>query len=142
MNTPLAACNYALLRFLPYPDSGEFVNVGVLVVCQQPCLFRFMVEDKMTARLKAVFPDVRDDVFEAGTAAIHQEMERVKGVIRDPKSCQREFNEAVRPRETAFRFSDPQITLTADPKHLDEELFRRYVRRETRSRLKAPLTEV
>jgi hypothetical protein len=27
------ACNYAVLRFLPYPETGEFVNIGVAIGC-------------------------------------------------------------------------------------------------------------
>jgi len=33
MNPAQSACNYAMLRFLPYPETGEFVNVGVVVNC-------------------------------------------------------------------------------------------------------------
>jgi len=56
MNAPQAACNYAMLRFLPYPETGEFVNVGVLVSCQQPCLLDFRMEQDMPCRVQALFP--------------------------------------------------------------------------------------
>lgn len=26
-------CNYSVIRFLPYPETGEFVNVGILACC-------------------------------------------------------------------------------------------------------------
>lgn len=133
MNTPQAACNYAMLRFLPYPETGEFVNVGVVVNCLQPCLFHFLVEEKMPARLKALFPDQNEQVFEAGTAAIQQEMMRVKAMIRDPKTCQFAFSEAVRPTESTFRFSEPRTILTTDANNLAEHLFARDVRMEGRT---------
>ena len=25
-------CNYSILRFLPYPETGEFVNIGVVLL--------------------------------------------------------------------------------------------------------------
>ena len=27
------ACNYTVLRFLPYTETGEFVNLGVALAC-------------------------------------------------------------------------------------------------------------
>lgn len=30
MNTAQHVCNYAVLRYLPHPETGEFVNVGVV----------------------------------------------------------------------------------------------------------------
>ncbi|OYW76132.1 MAG: hypothetical protein B7Z37_10290 [Verrucomicrobia bacterium 12-59-8] len=132
MNTPQAACNYAVLRFLPYPETGEFVNVGVVVNCLQPCLFDFRMEPQMTARMKALFPAQNEQAFAAGTAAMQKEMLRVKAMIRDPKTCQFAFQEAVRPRESTFRFGEARTLLTADAENLAEELFKRYVRMEAR----------
>lgn len=132
MNKPQAACNYAVLRFLPYPETGEFVNAGVVVNCLQPMLFDFRMEEQMTTRMKALFPDQNEKVFAAGAAAMKQEMARVKGMIRDPKTCQFAFLEAVRPRESTFRFGEVRTLLTTDAENLAEELFRRYVRMEAR----------
>ncbi|WP_395738859.1 DUF3037 domain-containing protein [Prosthecobacter sp.] len=137
MNQPQAACNYAVLRFLPYPETGEFVNVGVVVNCLQPCLFDFRVEPQMTGRMKALFPDQNEQAFAAGAAAMHQEMMRVKAMIRDPKTCQLAFNEAVRPRESTFRFGETRTLLTTDPQRQAEDLFRQYVRMEARPQNKA-----
>ena len=127
---PNHICNYAVLRFLPYPETGEFVNVGVVVNCQEPCLFRFFVEETTPARLKALFPNQDTQAFEAGAAAMHQELARVKTMIRDPKTCQSAFHEAIRPRESTFRFSEARTILSDDPEGLAEALFKRYVRME------------
>jgi hypothetical protein len=45
MNPKQHTCNYAILRFLPYPETGEFVNVGILVTCQQSCLLHFVADN-------------------------------------------------------------------------------------------------
>ncbi|OYV06505.1 MAG: hypothetical protein CFE26_05900 [Verrucomicrobiales bacterium VVV1] len=130
MNPTQQACNYALLRFLPYPETGEFVNVGVLVSCQQPCSLWFVAERTMPERAKALFPKQNVQVFEASLEALRQEMERVKSGARDPKSVQHAFNESVRIRESVFRFGEVRTILTANPQTLAEELFSRYVRME------------
>jgi hypothetical protein len=60
-------------------------------------------------------------------------MERVKAMIRDPKSCQLAFQEAVRPRESVLRFGEVRTVLTEAPEGLAEQLFKRYVRMESPS---------
>lgn len=130
MNTTQYACNYAMLRFLPYPETGEFVNVGVLVTCLLPCLLQFVGERTMPARAKSLFPKQNEHVFEAALESLRLEMERVKGRAHDPKAVQIAFNESVRIRESVFRFGEVRTILTPNPRNLAEELFARYVRME------------
>ncbi len=43
-------CNYAPVRFLPYRETGEFVNVGVVLHCPQTDFFGFrLIPTKKTA---------------------------------------------------------------------------------------------
>ena len=128
MNPTQHACNYAMLRFLPYPETGEFVNVGVLCTCQHPCLLHFVAERTMPDRAKALFPKQDARVFDASLEAMRQEMERVKAGAHEPKSVLHAFNETVRIRESVFRFGEVRTVLTANPENLAEELFARYVR--------------
>ena len=131
MNPTQTVCNYALLRFMPYPQTGEVVNVGLVVNCLQPCFLHFKAEEKMPDRVKALFPQQDEGVFQAAAAAVRQDVERINSRIRDPKTCQIAFNELVRPRENTFRFGEVRTALTGYPQNFDEELFRRYVRMES-----------
>lgn len=131
MNTMTPACNYAMLRFLPYPETGEFVNVGVLVSCTQPCLLDFLMETEMPARVKALFPQLDENAFRDAAQAMQREMERLKGMVRDGKSCQLAFRETVRPRESVLRFGEVKTILTPEPAALTDGLFRKYVRMES-----------
>lgn len=130
MNTTRHACNYALLRFLPYPETGEFVNVGVLLACQQPCFLDFVAERNMPDRAKSLFPKQNEHAFQAALKSLRIEMERIKNEARDPKSVLSAFKEAVRIRESIFRFGEIRTVLTENPDHLGGELFARYVRME------------
>lgn len=131
MNANQAACNYALLRFMPYPQTGEVVNVGVVVNCLQPCFLHFLAEETMPARVKALFPQQDEGVFQAAVAAVRQDVERINARIHDPMTCRIAFNELVRPRENTFRFGEVRTVLTEKPEQVAEDLFRRYVRMET-----------
>jgi hypothetical protein len=130
MKPAQAVCNYSILRFRPYAETEEFVNVGVLVACQQPCLLHFVAERKMPARAKALFPQQNEMSFEAALEALRVDMERAKSGVRDPKGCQMAFNELVRIRESVFRFGEVRTILTATPQEVAEEVFARYVRME------------
>ena len=58
MNRPAKyACNYAVLRFLPYPETGEFVNLGVVVHCALRGLFEMKIESRKAARVTDFFSD-------------------------------------------------------------------------------------
>lgn len=128
MNTMTPVCNYAMLRFLPYAETGEFVNVGVLVSCTQPCLLDFLIETEMPARAKALFPLLDENAFRDAAQAMQREMERLKSMVRDGKSCQLVFRDTVRPCESVLRFGEVKTILTPEPTALTEDLFRRYVR--------------
>jgi len=144
MNPELTACNYALLRYLPYPETGEFVNVGVAVCCLQPGFLEFCMDGpRVFPRVKAFFPELNEENFEAAHAAIAVEFERVTKQIkqaRDPKTAQRAFHELVRARESIFRFGEVRTILSPDPDNLATELFDRYVRRVSSQRKKPQVT--
>lgn len=131
MNPTQAVCNYALLQFLPYPETGEFVNVGVLVACMQPCLLHFTGEQAMPERVKAMFPRQHEQAFADAMAAMQFDMQRAKSSVRDPKTCHLIFGELVRRRESILRFGEVRTILTNDPRQLVEDLFRRYVQMES-----------
>ena len=131
MKPAQAVCNYAILRFRPYAETEEFVNVGVLVACQQPCLLHFEAERTMPARAKVLFPKENEQTFAAAMEALRVEMERAKAGAPDPKSVQMAFLETVRIRESVFRFGEVRTILSAKPQQLTDELFARYVRMES-----------
>ena len=139
MNPSLAVCNYSILRFRPYVETEEFVNVGVLVVCQQPCLLHFVTEEQMPARAKALFPRQNEETFSTALESLRLEMARAKAGAYDPKSVLMAFNETVRIRESVFRFSEVRTKLTLNPHQLAEELFKLYVRMEVAEPARAKL---
>ena len=112
MKPAQAVSNYAILRFRPYAETEEFVNVGVLVVCLQPCLLNFLAEREMPSRAKALFPKQNEQTFAAALEALRLEMERAKAGACDPKSVRMAFNETVRIRESVFRFGEVRTILT------------------------------
>ncbi len=61
--------DYAIVRVVPRPERGEFVNVGVILSCASPRMLASRIElDE--ARLLALYPAVDIDLVRGHLAAI------------------------------------------------------------------------
>src|SRR5688500_11681226 len=113
-------CNYAVLRFLPYPETGEFVNLGVVVHCAPTGLLASRTETAEHKRVAVLFPDLDEAQCRYGRDAIAPEIRRMERLHAAPKLATRAdrergralFLELVRPRESVFRFGEVQTILT------------------------------
>ncbi|RYD71917.1 MAG: DUF3037 domain-containing protein, partial [Verrucomicrobiaceae bacterium] len=134
------ACNYTVVRFLPYVESGEFVNIGVVLNCPRLGFFDFRIERKKFRRISNFFPELKPEEFRRAITCFAQEMERVrdqigmhsgaeKQLLLNRELSQRLFAEVARPRESVLRCSTPRTALAEDPKVLLDSLFERYVER-------------
>ena len=135
-------CNYAVIRFLPYPDVGEFANIGVVVACPQTGFFDFKMATRQWARVTDFFPELDSDLLHAGRKMFAAELQRVKTMLtanRQPeqacmafeqdafRTC---FRELVRTRESVFRFSPIGTALTENPAAKLEDLYAHHVSRQ------------
>lgn len=135
MKTP-HACNYAVLRFRPYRETGEFVNLGVVLGCAATRLFDFKIETQRHKRVTDFFPElIRENFFEA-RARLGEELRRLKRLmgdsarVPDGPTFDGVFRELVRPREAILRFGEVGTILTEDPLKALEDLFERHVNRQ------------
>ncbi|MEO7677746.1 MAG: DUF3037 domain-containing protein [Verrucomicrobiota bacterium] len=131
-------CNYAIARFRPYRETGEFVNVGLVLVCPETGFFGHRFEAGDHQRIASFFPELELDVFLSGLNGLIMEMDRVttreqqehqnQPVLREgtPPMLTR-FRELVRPREALFLFSEARTILAADPCSKLQELFDHYI---------------
>lgn len=134
-------CNYSVIRFLPYPEAGEFVNVGVVVHSPMTGFFDYrLLDGRKTSRVGGFFPELRIEHYRDAVKNCGLELERMSAEIGirgknaqqlaiDPSMGLALFRELVRPRETVMRFSSPGSALTDEPTALLGELFDRYVLR-------------
>lgn len=130
------ACQYAVVRFLPYAETGEFANVGVVLACPETGYFgaRLLPTNK-TARITGFFDQLDKRIYREAIAYLRQELERVGKVVED--KCAHEhllvtqvFAELVRPREALLRFGETRVILADDPAKTLGNLFATLVERE------------
>jgi hypothetical protein len=134
------ACNYAIARFRPYRETGEFVNVGIVLLCPQLGFFDCAFEHRKYKRITDFFPELDFQVFQAGLSGLLKELARVttKEVglplqyvfAKEADTRIAIFKELVRPREALFHFGEVGTVLATDPKAKLEELFNHYIKRQ------------
>ena len=124
------ACKYSVIQFQPYPETGEFANVGMLLVCEKTGLLDFRLETRRTSRYTAFFQNLDVKLYRFATANLAREMERVRDLVTGggQRDLMAAFEGLIHPRETILRFGAPRVVLTEDPKAELDALFEHYVR--------------
>ncbi len=134
------ACQYAIVRFAPFVETGEFANVGIVMMAPDHRYFGFELGLKRYARITRFFEDVDAQLYRKTLHNLREELERIADLLEthgfdrqlkedDVDFARHLFAELVRPRETIVRFGEVRTVLTDDPAKKLKELFAFYVER-------------
>lgn len=127
------ACQYAIVRFAPFIETGEFANVGIVMIAPKLHFFGFQLETKRYARITRFFDDIDANVYKKTLHNFKAEMDRINNTFQqetnNPSFINNIFNEITRTRETIIRFSKVRTVLTDNPKKQLNKLFAYYVER-------------
>ena len=124
-------CRYAIVRFAPYVETGEFANVGIVLVEPDRGGLFFKLETKRYGRVTRFFDDLDRKVYLTSVKNLEFELARIRALIKKTGNtiASSQFEEIVRPRETILRFSSIRTIIADNPAHLIEDLFGHYVER-------------
>lgn len=133
------ACQYALLRFRPFVETGEFANVGVVLLCPEGRFFGFKLLKKY-GRITKFFHQLDSKVYLNGKALFTEELERFSLHLRRSALDGRKrladlplavdlFAELTRTRDAMLQFDERRVVLADDPRAKLNELFDHYVER-------------
>ncbi len=137
MTKPLA-CHYSVLRFAPYPETDEFVNVGVVLSCPAIGFLDYKRADlRRRGRVGRFFPELDANIYSAAMFAWEDSLKAFRNVPTDGQilnDCDRQrqrelFKTLVRPRESILFYSEPRVILSGDPAATLDEVFGAYVER-------------
>ncbi len=113
------ACRYALVQFLPYSDSGEFANAGVVLTCPDTGFFDFKLQIRKHGRVTAFFKGLGPDVYRTALTLMADELVRVQAIVKAlPVTSERAdqirhlFTALTHPREAIVRFGAVRPILT------------------------------
>ena len=116
---------YSIIRFLPFAETEEFANVGIVMYAPTARYFDFQLSNKWR-RLSGFFDNLDRRVFAQGVAAFSEELTRTREMAGQA-SAQWVFDDLVRPREALFRFSAVRAVMAESPQAKLSELFDHYV---------------
>jgi len=135
----MTACQYAIVRFAPFVETGEFANVGIVLLAPEQGYFGYRLELRRHGRITQFFEDVDARLYKGTLNRLKEELQRIQVLARGqgaaPQSvdgagqARQLFLELVRPRETIVRFSRVRTVLAEDPDKKLQELFAFYVQR-------------
>ena len=123
---------YAIVRFLPHVETGEFANVGIVLCAPELGLFDFRLAPSRFARVTDFFEDLEGKLYKATLQTVEQELLRLQTYVTrlTPKELAQQMQEVVRPRETLIRYSELRsLYLDQKPTAVLEQLFERLVHR-------------
>lgn len=129
------AARYSIIRFLPYAETEEFANVGVVMVAPSARYFDFRLSNKWR-RIGAFFEQLDRRVFAEGTRAFQDELVRTRTMVGElladgdgPRQASAlcVFHDLIGPREALFRFSSIRAVMTEAPDAKLAALFDHYV---------------
>ncbi|NTV10977.1 MAG: DUF3037 domain-containing protein, partial [Zoogloea sp.] len=134
-----AACAYAVVQFRPFVETGEFANVGIVMLGVEHRFFDFLLLKKYS-RVTRFFPELDRKVYLEAMAGFKEELERIRELLRrealagrrsvaDQGLAQRIFSELTRTREGMLRFDTPRLVLADDPAVTLKTVFEHYVGR-------------
>lgn len=131
------ACQYAIIRFLPYAETGEFANVGVVLACPATgYLDARLMPTKRTGRIAAFFEQLDKRIYRDALNYLDDELARIREMVQERAGrnhaaiVQQTFAGLTRPREALLRFSDPRVVLADEPGTMLDRLFARFVERD------------
>lgn len=133
------ACQYAIIRFLPYAETGEFANVGVVLACPATgYLDARLMPAKKTGRITGFFERLDKYIYREAMSYLREDLDRIRELTLERAESgnitQQMFAGLTRPREALLRFSDVRVILAEKPEETLNALFARFVERDFASK--------
>jgi hypothetical protein len=136
-----AACHYTLVRFMPFVETGEFANVGVVLMSPSARFFGFKLVQDTNVRVTNFFQRLDGKVFGSVLRLAQEELRRVEDEFKrmssnqPPQAFKKEsalalWSELTKPLATILRTSEPRLVMASDPRMKLDELFALYVERD------------
>jgi hypothetical protein len=76
------ACHYAIARFAPYVETGEFANVGILLMAPKAGFFGFKLQTRRHKRITGFFEEVDAKLYREAMRVLRDELERIHSILK------------------------------------------------------------
>lgn len=124
-------CQYSIVQFTPYVETGEFANVGILMIAQKEKFFGFKLMGNRHKRVTQFFNDLDASTLKGALKDLKNEFQRIGDTVNFAATnlTQDVFEEIIRPRETIIKYGEPRVIMTNNPNNELEKLYKYYIER-------------
>ncbi|AZM72866.1 DUF3037 domain-containing protein [Xanthomonas vasicola pv. vasculorum] len=126
-------CQYAIVQFLPYPETGEFANVGVVLACPQMRYLGVRIAPhRRTKRVTDFFEGLQARVYREALRYIEGDLNRFSDAVAHGQiPANLAFDEITRPREALIRYGAARTIMSnGHPNDTLQQLYDRFVERD------------
>lgn len=134
------ACHYAIVRFVPFVETGEFANVGVVLFSPRARFFSFQLMTNRYARITNFFEELDAKVYRTVMRNAQEELQRIARQFKpigtdrrlkvfDSAAAYALWAELTKPLASVLRMSEPRLAMADDPAKKLKDLFAYYVER-------------
>lgn len=125
------ACQYKIVRFAPYAETGEFANIGIVLLYPASPRLEFQLAKPRFARVTHFFEELDPDTYRQVIYGLRDEFTRIQKLLarEDKQSAQQIFTELTQTKGGIVRYSDQRVILTEDIDAQMQQLFAHYVGR-------------
>lgn len=132
MNTRVP-CQYAILQFMPYPETGEFANIGVVLACpEMSYLGARLAPPRRTKRITDFFEGLEARIYREALRYIEGDLKRLSDEVDSRRMrAATAFGEITRPREVLVRCGTTRTVMSnGHPEQTLQALYERFVERD------------
>ncbi|NQY35982.1 MAG: DUF3037 domain-containing protein [Alteromonadaceae bacterium] len=126
-------CMFAVVRFMPFAETREFANVGVVLIAPKLGLYNFKLAPKKFARVTNFFDDLDGQVYQHAVQGFEDELNRIRNYFFhhsvQGKGLVDQFKEITRPRESVVHFGEIATLITDNFDVTLETLYERFIGR-------------
>jgi hypothetical protein len=125
------ALHYSIIRFMPFSETQEFANIGVLAFVPRTGYVDFRIAPKRFKRVSDFFEDIDGRLYKSAVCTFEEELNSVKKFAKGIKENELVdiMLEITREREGIMTFADSGIMITEEPEAALDELFGIYIGR-------------
>jgi hypothetical protein len=121
---------YALIKFMPFPETGEFANIGIIAINPKTAEFTYKLEVTKTKRTMEFFQLNDRKLYKDSVARLRTELEAIKEQVKARRlDAIAAFNLLVHPYQNLIQFSKARSGLASytNLQVMTDKLFGEYV---------------
>lgn len=123
---------YAVVRFMPFAETQEFANVGIVLWASSPNLVLTKLAPAPFARINNFFEDLDGNLYKKARHFMVMELERIRNYAMHSEGNKLDtiMQELTRHREGVITFSETGALLSDNPEAILDQLYRTYIGRD------------